>query len=417
MKHVLIVGGGFAGLNAAKVLGASGAVRVTLVDRRNYHLFQPLLYQVATAGLSPADIAAPIRGLMSGYPTVTVLQGAARRVDLEARVLETDFGELAYDNLLVCCGARPSYFGHPEWEAHAPSLKTIPQATEIRRRLLSAFEAAERSRDAEARARLMSFVVIGAGPTGVELAGAIAELSRFTLARDFRSIDAREAQVYLIEAGPRILTMFGEDQSDQARDDLERLGVTVRTNAMVTQLDADGVELGEERIPAATKIWAAGVRGAALEGLGVEADRQGRIPVRDDLSLPGRPEVFVAGDLASARGEDGEPLPGIAPVAMQQGRYVAELILGELSGEPREPFRYVDKGQMATIGRGRAIVEVGGQAFSGTLAWLVWLVVHVYFLVGFKNRLFVLLSWAWSYLTYGRGARLIVERDEDATRA
>lgn len=432
MKHVVIVGGGFAGLNAAKKLGGRAGVRVTLVDRQNYHLFQPLLYQVAMAGLSPADIATPIRSVLARCRNVSVLQGSVERVDLQARTVSSDFGRLGYDYLLLCCGSIPSYFGHGEWEEHAPSLKTIPQATEIRRRLLSAFEAAERTDDPEKRRQLLTFVVIGGGPTGVELAGAIGEMSRFTLARDFRNIDTRLTRVILIESGPRILSMFSEKQAARAARDLEKLGVQIQPNTLATDIDEQGVRAGHERIQSSTVLWAAGVRGVEIDGqLGqheqhgqhgqddresdrgdrVMTDRGGRVIVTEDLSIPGHPNVFVAGDQACFTHQTGNPLPGTAPVAIQQGRFVAETIRRDLEGTPRLAFRFVDKGQMATIGRSRAIVEIGRLRFSGWFAWVAWLVVHVYFLVGFKNRLLVVLHWAWSYVTFHRGARLIVERE------
>ena len=422
MKHVVIVGGGFAGLNAAKKLGGRTDVRVTLVDRQNYHLFQPLLYQVAMAGLSPADIATPIRSVLARCGNISVLQGSVERVDLQERTVSVDFGQLQYDYLMLCCGSIPSYFGHEDWEEHAPSLKTIPQATEIRRRLLSAFEEAERTDDTERRRQLLTFVVIGGGPTGVELAGAIGEMSRFTLARDFRNIDTKLTRVILIESGPRILSMFSEKLASRATRDLEKLGVQVWPNTLATDIDEHGVQAGPERIASSTVLWAAGVRGVEIEGQrqqGVEAervgrvktDRGGRVIVNEDLSIPGHPNVFVAGDQACFAHQTGSPLPGTAPVAIQQGRFVAQTIRRDLAGRPREAFRFVDKGQMATIGRSRAIVEIGKLRFSGWFAWVTWLVVHVYFLVGFKNRLLVVLHWAWSYLTFRRGARLIVERE------
>lgn len=429
MKHVVIVGGGFAGLNAAKKLGGRRDVRVTLVDRQNYHLFQPLLYQVAMAGLSPADIATPIRSVLARCRNVSVLQGSVERVDLKARTVSADFGQLDFDYLLLCCGSVPSYFGHGEWEEHAPSLKTIPQATEIRRRLLSAFEAAERTDDPDLRRQLLTFVVIGGGPTGVELAGAIGEMSRFTLARDFRHIDTRLTRVILIESGPRILSMFSEQQAARAARDLEKLGVQVWPNTLATNIDEYGVQAGSERIASSTVLWAAGVRGVEVAGqLGphgqhgrdgreadrgesVETDRGGRVMVNEDLSIPSHPNVFVAGDQACFTHQTGAPLPGTAPVAIQQGRFVARTICRDLAGKPREPFRFVDRGQMATIGRSRAVAEIGRLRFSGWFAWITWLVVHVYFLVGFKNRLLVVLHWAWSYVTFRRGARLIVERE------
>ncbi len=412
MKHVVIVGGGFAGLNAAKKLGGMKDVRVTLVDRQNYHLFQPLLYQVAMAGLSPADIATPIRSLLARYRNISVLQGAVHRFDLEARTVSADFGQLEFDYLLLCCGSIPSYFGHADWEEHAPSLKTIPQATEIRRRLLSAFEEAERTGEPEKRRQLLTFVVIGGGPTGVELAGAIGEMSRYTLARDFRNIDTKLTRVILIESGSRILSMFSEQLASRATRDLEKLGVQIRPNTLATVIDEQGVQADPERIQASTVFWAAGVRGAEIDRQDdLEIDRQGRVIVNEDLSIGGHPNVFVAGDQASFLHQTGRPLPGIAPVAMQQGQFVARTIRSDLEGKPRGAFRYIDRGQMATIGRSRAIAEIGKFRFSGWFAWITWLVVHIYFLVGFRNRLLVVLHWAWSYVTFRRGARLIVERE------
>ncbi|MDZ4684280.1 MAG: NAD(P)/FAD-dependent oxidoreductase [Planctomycetaceae bacterium] len=412
MPHVVIVGAGFAGLNAAKGLGGVRGVDVTLIDRTNHHLFQPLLYQVAMAGLSPADIAAPIRSLLSQHRNIRVLQGEVQRVDLARNAVVADFGEVTFDYLILACGARHSYFDHEEWEEFAPGLKNLEQATEIRRRVLSAYEAAERSASADERKRLLTFIIVGGGPTGVELAGAIGEMSRFTLAKDFRNIDATSARVILLEAGPRILPMFGETLTARATRDLEHLGVQVWTNSAVTKIDADGVEIGSERLRAATVLWAAGVKASSLgQTLGSEVDQQGRVKVETDLSLAGHPNVFVAGDQACFLHQTDKPLPGTAPVAMQQGRYLAQLIRRDLKGQPRQPFHFVDKGQMATIGRSRAIVEVGRMQVSGFLAWLMWLVVHIYYLTGFKNRLLVVLQWAWSYVSFRRGARLIVTKD------
>lgn len=408
-KRVVIVGGGFAGLNAAKILGRRSEVEVVLIDRRNHHLFQPLLYQVAMAGLSPADIAAPIRGLLSGNRNTTVIQGEVQGFDARARTVRGDFGELEYDYLLLAAGAMHAYFGNEQWEAHAPGLKTIEQATEIRRRVLTAFENAETARDPTERKRLLTFVIVGGGPTGVELAGAIGEMSRTTLARDFRNIDPKLTRVVLIEAGARILAGFDEGLASRATRDLEALGAQVWTNSRVTGVDEDGVDVGDERIEAATVLWAAGVRAAEFEtDATLDRDRQHRVRVTADLSVAGHPEVFVAGDLALVEGADGRALPGQAPVAMQQGRFVAQAILRELAGKERGEFRYVDKGQMATIGRSRAIVETRRLRFGGITAWWTWLLVHIYYLSGFRNRTLVLFQWAWSYLTFGRGARLIV---------
>lgn len=412
MSHVLIIGGGFAGLNAAKRLGRVPGVDVTLVDRSNHHLFQPLLYQVAMAGLSPAEIAAPIRSMLSRYRNIRVLQAEALSLDMHRKVAVMDFGELSFDYLIMACGAQHSYFGRDEWEQYAPGLKNVEQATEIRRRVLLAYEQAERNTSPDERRRLLTFVVVGGGPTGVELAGAIGEMSRFTLAKDFRNIDAAQARVILLEAGPRILPMFSEQLAARAARDLEHLGVQVWTTSAVTNIDAEGVEIGSERIRAATVLWAAGVKASPLgQAAGLDVDRQGRVLVEPDLSVKGHPNVFVAGDQACFTHQTGSPLPGTAPVAMQQGRYLARLIEGELAGRPRQPFQFVDKGQMATIGRKRAIVEIGRLKIAGFSAWLLWLLVHIYYLTGFKNRLLVVMQWAWSYLTFRRGARLIVNKE------
>jgi NADH dehydrogenase len=412
----VIVGGGFAGLSAARGLANLRGVEVTLLDRRNHHLFQPLLYQVAMAGLSPAEIAAPIRALLRSAPNVSVRQEEVVGADLEQRVVSTSAEgrqhEHAYDWLILACGAGHAYFGHDEWEEFAPGLKTLAQALEIRRRVLSAYERAELESDPARQRALLTFVVVGGGPTGVELAGALGEMSRFTLARDFRHIDPALARVILIEAGARILPSFPESLARRAMRDLEALGVQVWTSSPVTRIDASGVEVGRERIEAATTLWAAGVQASPLgKALGVATDRLGRIRVGPDLSLPDHPEVFVLGDQAHVEDERGAPLPGLAPVAMQQGRFAARTIRDETHGRPRGAFRYRDRGQMATIGRSRAICDTGRLRFGGFAAWLFWLCVHIYFLVGFKNRLFVVLQWAWSYLSYGRGARLIYGSD------
>ena len=410
MKKVVIVGGGFAGLNAAKKLGRCCGVEVTLIDRRNHHLFQPLLYQVATAGLSPADISAPIRSILSGYKNIRVVQGTVTSVDFDNKQVISDFGKVEFDYLILACGATHSYFGN-DWEQAAPGLKTIENATEIRRRILTAFEEAERSTDPALQRKNLTFVVVGGGPTGVEMAGAIGEMSRYALARDFRSINAKSTRVFLMEAGPRILSAFPQNLSDRASRDLEKLGVQIWTSSLVTQLDNDGVTVGNERIDAATVIWAAGVKASGLgEKLGVEVDRAGRIKVQPDLSLPNHPHVFVAGDQACANGKDGTQLPGVAPVAVQQGRFIANTIANEIENKTttRSEFNYVDKGIMATIGRNKAVLQSGRWQMSGWFAWIAWLVVHIYFLTGFKNRFFVVLNWAWSYVTYRRGARLIV---------
>lgn len=412
MKQVLIIGGGFAGLNAAKGLCGAPEIAVTLVDRQNHHLFQPLLYQVAMAGLSPADIAAPIRSLLSRCNNVRVLQGTVEHVDAHQRKARGDFGEIAFDYLVMACGAQHSYFGHEAWEEFAPGLKTLEQATEIRRRVLSAFERAERAVDPAERRKLLTFVIVGGGPTGVELAGAIGEMSRFTLAKDFRNIDPKQSRVILIEAGPRILHMFSPDSSDRAVRALEQLGAQVWTNCSVTAVDAHGVEAGSERIEAATVLWAAGVRARELGAQsGLPCDRHGRVIVEPDLTIQGLPYVFVAGDQATFTHQTGQPLPGTAPVAMQQGRHIARNIRHAALGRPLTPFHFVDKGQMATIGRSRAVLEMGRLHLSGFSAWIVWLFVHIYYLTTFRNRLLVVLQWAWSYLTFRRGARLILDKE------
>jgi len=411
-KQVVIVGGGFAGFNAARRLRRQLDVDITLLDRRNHHLFQPLLYQVAMAGLSPADIAAPIRSLLSGQKNARVLQAEVTGVDLQRKVVLSNHGELPYDYLLLACGANHSYFGHDDWEPFAPGLKTIEQATEIRRRVLTAFEEAEVTGDSQEQKRLMTFVVVGGGPTGVELAGAIGEMSRYTLAKDFRNIDSSLARVFLIEGESRILPTFPEKLARRATRDLEDLGVQVWTSSRVTHIDANGVEVGDERLRAATVLWAAGVKASALgERLGVETDRQGRILVQPDLSLAEHPNVFVAGDQAHCVDGDGNPLPGVAPVAMQQGNHFAHQVSSDLAGKPRKPFAYVDKGQMATIGRSRAIAQTGKFHLTGFTAWIAWLLVHIFYLTGFRNRLFVVLSWGWSYLSFRKGARLIVGKE------
>jgi NADH dehydrogenase len=384
---------------------------VLLVDRRNHHLFQPLLYQVAMAGLSPAEIAAPIRTLLRRHHNVRVVQAEVARVSLADCHIETDRGRYGYDDLLLAAGAQHAYFGHDEWEPHAPGLKTLEQATEIRRRVLSAFEDAESETDARRKKALLTFAVVGGGPTGVELAGALGEMTRYTLARDYRNIDPQLSRIMLIEAGPRILPSFRPELSGRATRDLERLGVQVWTNSRVTKVDAEGIEIEGERIATHTALWAAGVQASSLgASLGVSRDRQGRVPVGPHLTLAGHDHVFVAGDQAHAAGAEGTPLPGVATVALQQGRYVGKVILARQHGKPSEPFHYFDKGQLATIGRSRAVLEMGRLALSGFLAWLTWLVVHIYYLSGFKNRLFVLIQWAWSYATFSRGARLIVEK-------
>ena len=411
-RHVVIVGGGFAGLNAAKVLGNKAGIRVTLVDRHNHHLFQPLLYQVAMAALSPADIAAPIRHILAKYDNITVLQDEVTSIDYGERQIVARQCALSYDYLLLACGARHAYFGHNEWEECAPGLKTIEQANEIRRRVLTAFEAAERTTNAAEQRRQLTFVIVGGGPTGVELAGAIGEMSRYTLVRDFRRISPKLARIILVEAGPRILPAFSTKMAGEATRNLEHLGVQVWTGSPVTGLDSQGVTIGRERLQAATILWDAGVQAESLGGQeGVATDRLGRIVVKPDLSLAGHQEVFVAGDQACFSHGGKPPLPGLAPVAIQQGRAIDANILREAAGASRRPFHYNDKGQLAAIGRSKAIVERGRLRFGGFFAWLTWLMVHIYYLVGFENRMAVIMRWAWSFFNCKRGARLIVSKE------
>jgi NADH dehydrogenase FAD-containing subunit len=406
--HIVIVGAGFGGLAAAHGLAGS-AVDVTVIDRRNYHLFQPLLYQVATAGLSPAQIAQPIRAILRRAANVRVVLGRVSGIDKERRLVTVDQGMIAYDHLVLATGARHSYFGRDDWERAAPGLKKIDDAIGIRRRLLTAFEDAEAASSPEWRRRLLTFVVIGGGPTGVEMAGAIAELARVALRRDFRNIDPADARVVLVEAGKRLLPTFPAILGNAACEALQQLGVEVRLGTAVTQCDSEGVTIGEERLAAATIVWGAGVMAsAAAQWLGVAKDRAGRIVVGPDLTVAGYPEISCIGDTASAVDAAGKPLPGLAPVAKQQGAYVARRLRAVLSAKvaPR-PFRYRSFGTMATIGRRAAVADLGWVKLDGTLAWLLWSAVHVSFLIGFRNRLVVLLDWLWSYVTFQSGARLI----------
>jgi NADH dehydrogenase len=412
MKRVVIIGGGFGGLYAAKSL-RSAPVAVTLIDRRNHHVFQPLLYQVATAGLSAIDIGEPIRRILRQQKNTAVHLAEVRSFDLdERRVVLSDGDEVAYDYLIVATGARDSYFGHDDWELHAPGLKSIEDALEIRRRVLSAFEQAEVVRDADVQRSLLTFAIIGGGPTGAELAGALAELSRHTLADEFRHFDARDARVVLIEAGERILSGYPPGLSAKAHRQLERLGVEIRTGAAVTAIDAGGINLGEERIPCRTMLWAAGVAASDLgASLGVDLDEAGRVIVAPDLTVPGHPEVFVVGDLAHVV-QDGRQLPGIAPAAIQMGKHAGDSIIRAVQGESLRSFHYVDRGTMATLGRSSAIAVIRGMRLWGLPAWLAWLFIHILFLIGFRNRAVVLFEWARSYLTYSRSARLILYPDE-----
>jgi NADH dehydrogenase len=410
LPHVVIVGGGFGGLYAARALKGA-PVRVTVIDRHNYHLFQPLLYQVASATLSPADIARPIRHVLHRQRNVEVVLGEVTEVDVTGRVVVLKGGSrIAYDFLILATGAVDQYFGHEEWASIAPGLKTIDDATEIRRRFLLAFEAAEQERDPEERRALLTFVLVGGGPTGVEMAGAFAEIARHTLREDFRRVNPASARVLLVEGGPRLLSAYDESLSRKALEALEKLGVEVKLNTRVTDIRLREVRMGEERVAAYNVVWSAGVAASPLgKALGGPVDRMGRVVVEPDLSVPGHPEVFVVGDLAAFthQRKDGQPLPGVAQVAMQGGTAAARNVLRTLRGERRAPFHYRDKGSMATIGRAKAIAEIGKLKLSGFVAWLAWLFIHLFFLIGFQNRITVMLEWAWSYLSWQRGARLI----------
>jgi len=405
--HVVIVGGGFAGLRAARALRRA-PVDVTLLDRRNHHVFQPLLYQVATAGLSAPEIAAPLRSILRRQANVVVLMAEVVSVDVSRRVVVLSDGEMPYDYLILATGATHSYFGHDAWARYAPGLKSIEDALEIRRRLLVAFERAERETDDSARRVWLTFLVVGGGPTGVELAGTVAEVARHTLAHEFRRIDPSRARVVLLEGTDRVLPPYPPELSQKARRQLEGLGVEVRTSALVTGVDEGGVWLGAERLAARTVLWAAGVAASPVgRSLGADVDRAGRVKVEKDLTLAGRPEVFVTGDLATLE-QDGRPVPGVAPAAMQMGRHAARNILRSLAGQPLLPFRYLDKGSLATIGRRAAVADFGRVRLWGLPAWLAWLGIHIFFLIGFRNRLVVLLDWAAAYVSYRRSARLIL---------
>jgi len=416
LPHVVIIGGGFAGLSAARTL-RNADVRVTLLDRRNHHVFQPLLYQVATATLSPGDIAAPIRWILRRVKNVRVLLGEAQRVDVAARRVElTDGAVLDYDWLIVATGASHAYFGHADWEPHAPGLKTLEDAIGIRRRILIAFEHAEREEDAARRSELLTFVLVGGGPTGVELAGTLAEIARQTLRDEFRSIDTARARIVLVEAGPTILPAFPEKLRTAARESLRRLGVEIREGTAVTAVDAHGVKVGEERLDASTVLWAAGVAASSLgRTLGVPLDRAGRVIVEPDLSIPGHPEVFVVGDASAFLHQGGTLLPGVAQTAMQGAAHAARTILRRLRGEPSRPFVYRDLGSMAIVGRRAAISDLGWVTFSGVMAWMAWLFLHIFMLIGFRNRVVVLFEWAVAYVTFQRGARLITGDRSDVT--
>jgi NADH dehydrogenase len=411
----VIVGGGFAGLNAASSLRKL-PFRVTLIDRQNHHLFQPLLYQVATAALSPSDIAEPIRSILSTQDNLTVRLAEVTAVSLDHKTvqLQTDgvLERVSYDTLVLAAGARHAYFGNHQWEAHAPGLKTLRDALHIRERVLSAFERAEWTDDPVERSRLLTFVVVGAGPTGVELAGALAEIARHTVRKDFKRIDTRTARILLLEGGPSVLAAMPGPLQGSASRQLERLGVEVRTGARVTEINADGLSIGDERVESATVLWAAGVAASPLAAeAGVEVDHAGRALVQADLSLPGHPDVFVLGDGASLQ-QDGEALPGVAPVAITMGRHLGVVLAADLAGQPRPPFRYLDKGHLATIGRSADVGSIFGMNVSGLIAWLLWALVHLAFLVTYRNRLVVLTKWAWAWVSFERASRLIVARSQ-----
>ena len=405
--HVVILGAGFGGLTAARRLRTAPA-EITVIDRRNYHLFQPLLYQVATAGLSPGDIAYPVRAVLRSQRNTRVLLAEATAVDVKNRHVVLEDGTVPYDYVIVSTGAGHSYFGHPEWEPHAPGLKTVEDAVEIRGRLLVAFERAEREVDEARRRALLTFVIVGGGPTGVELAGAIAEIARMVMVQDFRAIDPREARIILVEAGPRLLASMPERLSRKAEEALRRRGVEVVTNSVVADVSEAGVRIGGREIRARTVLWAAGVSPSRVgASLGVPLNRDGRVPVLPDLSVPGHPGVFVIGDLAACLDTSGRPLPGLAAVAVQQGRHVAHTILRMLQGATSEPFRYVDRGTMATIGRAAAVADFGRIQLWGVVAWVLWIFVHIALLIGFRNRMVVLFDWAMAYIAMHRSARLI----------
>jgi NADH dehydrogenase len=424
--RVVIVGGGFGGLYAAQALGKA-PVRVTLIDRRNFHLFQPLLYQVAIGGLSPANIAAPLRDVLKRQRNTRVLLAEAVGFDLDHRLALLKDGSEPYDTLIVATGARHHYFGHPEWEVFAPGLKSIEDATDMRRRILSAFERAERCTNPDDCQALLTFVIVGGGPTGVELAGAVGEMAHSTLRGNFRSIDPARAHILLLEGLDRILGTYPPKLSDKAVKSLQRLGVTVRVRTMVTDVQPGSVAVRSddksEVIRTHTILWAAGVDASPLarmlgQATGAQVDRQGRVAVQPDLTLPGHPEVFVLGDMASYPHQDGKPLPGVAPVAMQQGRYAADLIQRRLRGAPAVPFHYKDRGAMATIGRAAAVTDLGWITLSGMIAWLAWLFIHILYLIEFQNRILVMIQWAWNYFTRNRAARLITgtgSPDEDSS--
>ncbi len=408
-SHVVIIGGGFGGLYAAKAL-RKAPVRITLVDKRNYHLFQPLLYQVATAALNPSDIAYPIRSVLRRQENASVILGEATSIDLDKRIVHLADADLAYDYLIIATGATHSYFGHPEWEKAAPGLKTIEEALEIRRRVLLAFEAAERESDPDRQRAWLTFVIVGAGPTGAELAGALSEIARHTMLRDFRRINPSSARVVLVEGKERVLPAYPADLSAKAEAQLRRLGVEVMTNAMVTRVTDEQVRIGDTPIPTRTILWAAGVQASPLaRSLGAPLDRAGRVIVESNLTVPFHPDAFVIGDLAAV-----PDVPGVAPAAIQEAEHTARNIERAIEGQPLRAFHYHDKGSLATIGRAAAVADLGRIKLSGFMAWAAWLAIHIFFLIGFRNRVLVLLQWAWAYVTYQRGARLITGESRTA---
>ena len=413
-KRVLVIGGGFAGFSAVKILGNQKGIDVTLIDRKNHHLFQPLLYQVAMAGLNPSEISIPLRSYFSGYKNVTVLMAEVNQIDLENKKISFDNQYVDYDYLLIACGAKHFYFGNNEWEEYAPGLKTIEQATEIRRRILLAFELAEKERDEKKRGRYLTFVIVGGGPTGVEMAGAISEMARQTLYKDYKTANLKKTRVVLAEAGSRILGAFPKKLSDKAKSDLENIGVEVILNQRAGDLSKQGLKIGESFLYSHTIIWAAGIKPSRLtESINVEKSKDGRIFVNDDLSIPNHPNVFVIGDQAAfvvSKNKEKKLLPALAPVAIQQGRFVAKLIRNEIKKKKRSSFRYIDKGITVAIGRSKAIVSSGPLQLTGFLAWLIWVFVHIFYLVRFKNKFFVLLHWIWAYFSFGKGARLIIHK-------
>ncbi len=415
VPRVVIIGAGFGGLKAAESL-ARLPVQITVVDRKNHHTFQPLLYQVATAGLSPADIAAPIREILAKYQNIEVLLGEVLGVDVGQRIVRLHGAELPYDYLVLAAGSSHAYFGHDDWEPLAPGLKTIEDALEMRRRVLLVYELAEREAALKGEHWPITFVIVGGGPTGVELAGTLGEISRQSLRHEFRHIDPSKSRVLLVEAGPSVLSSYPEDLRASAVKQLHHLGVEVRTSAPVTDVREGEVRIGDETVPASVVLWAAGVSASKLgRDLGAPTDHAGRVMVEPDLSIPGHREVFVIGDLATMQDKHGNPLPGLAPVAMQQGKWIGRQVAADLASKPRQPFHYHDKGTLATIGRAAAIADFGKLHISGFLAWLAWLFIHIMFLIGFRNRLVVIISWAWSYLTYKRAARLITGEEKVVT--